>query len=222
MNIFVHILSSRAELMPIRINGVDVASTINTQSANPQGAYVLADNPNLYEVQRENTFDFIVTDIDNILRAGATGTETNARIANAQEILRISVVSAPIPHFSQTPIEVRRGNSLIKVAGVPSFSAGTIVLNDFIGADTKSVLMAWQNLSYNVITEKVGLMSDYKKDCYLVEMTPDNQVVRRWRLHGCWISGLQEGDNNKENDGKHQITATVEYDRAEIDTSELV
>ena len=69
----------------------------------------------------------------NIIRAGANGTESNAHIENAKEVLRVSVVSAPIPHFSQNPIEIRRGNSLIKVAGVPSFTSGTLVVNDYIG-----------------------------------------------------------------------------------------
>ena len=200
----------------------DSQSTINSQTANPQGTYVLADNPNLYEVQRSNNFEFVVTGIDNILKAGALGTESNATIANAQEVIRISVVSAPIPHYTQSVIEIRRGNSVMKAAGTPTFNAGTIVVNDYIGADTKSVLMAWQNLSYNVTTEKVGLMGDYKKDAYLVEYTPDYQQVRKWRLYGCWISSITETEYNNENNEKHQITATIEFDKAVIDMSETV
>ena len=206
--------------MSIRLNGTDVESTINDKSATSNGTYVLADNPNLYEIQRSNNFEFIVTDIDNILRAGAMSSDTNARLENAQEVLRISVVSAPIPHFTQNVITISRGNNDIKAAGKATFGAGTLVVNDYIGADTKAVLMAWQNLSYNVQTEKVGLMSDYKKDAYLIEYTPDYQQVRKWRLHGCWISSLSETEYNQENAEKHTISATIEYDRAEIDTSE--
>lgn len=208
--------------MAIKLNGVDRDSTINSQAANSQGTYVLADNPNLYEPQRSNNFEFIVTNIDNILRAGVNGSEANARIANAQEILRVSVTGAPIPHFSQEAIQISRGNNTMKVAGKPTFGSGTLTVNDYIGADTKAILMAWQNLSYNVQTEKVGLMSDYKKDAYLVEYTPDYQTVRRWRLHGCWISSLSESDYNMESSEKKVITATIEYDRAEIDTSETI
>lgn len=208
--------------MAIKLYGVDRESTLNTPTSNSQGAYVLADNPNLYEIQRKNYFEFVVTDINGILRAGSTGEEGNARIDNAQEVLRVSVVSAPIPHFTQTPIEIRRGNSVMKAAGVPSFNNGTLVVNDYIGADTKAVLMAWQNLSYNVRTEKVGLMSDYKKDAYLVEYTPDYQQVRKWRLHGCWVSGISETDYSQESNEKNTIQATIEYDRAEIDMSESI
>ena len=201
----------------IRLNGVDKESTVGQISNIPHGSYVLADNPNLYEIQRTNNFEFVVTDIDGILRAGAGGSENNSTIDNAQEVLRISTSSAFVPHFSQETITVRRGNGVQKYAGVPTFSEGQIQLNDYIGADTKAALMAWQNLSYNVRTQKVGLLTDYKKDCYLIEYTPDYQEVRRWILYGCWVKSLSENEYNHESNDKHSITATIEYDYAEID-----
>ena len=188
------------------------------------GTYHLADNPKYFEVQRNNTFEFIVTDIDGIMRAGAIGTESNARINNAQEMLRLAVVKSSIPHFTQEVVEIKRGNSTLKYAGVPSFEAGSLDFNDYIGADVKSILMAWQNLSYNVETEKVGSLdvTNYKKDCYLVEYTPDFRKVRTWRLYGCWISALTEGEYTSEDGGKHQISATIQYDRAKIDLTETI
>lgn len=187
------------------------------------GVYHFADNAQLFDVQRNNAFEFVVTGLDNLLRAGAVGNESNAYIANAQDVLRLSVVGAPIPHFTQEEVEIKRGNSTLYYAGVPTFSEGTLTFNDFVGADTKSALMAWQNLSYNVKNQTVGSVADpatnYKKDCYLIEYTPDFKPVRTWRLYGCWIKGLQEGDYSYEDGGKHQITATVRYDRAEIDLS---
>jgi hypothetical protein len=207
--------------MPIRINGKDVNSTINTPTSTPMGTYHLAANPNLYEIQRSNNFELLVTGLEGIIRAGMNGTESSAKIDNAQELLRLSVVSSTVPHFTQAAIEVKRGNNSIKFAGVPTFTAGTIVINDYIGANSKEVLMAWQNLSYNVLTEKVGLASDYKKDCYLVEYTPDFQKVRQWKMHGCWISELSETDFNNENNEKKQVTCKIEYDRAELDMSDV-
>ena len=50
-------------------------------------------------------------------------------------------------------------------------------------------------------------MKNYKKDCYLMEYTPDMQLIRTWTLKGCWIAGLQMGD-------KRTITATIPYDYA--------
>ena len=178
------------------------------------GTYHLADNPSLYEVQRDNNFEFIVTGLDNLIRSNADATDENALIVNASQTLRFSVVSSTIPMFSQDPITVQRGNSTMKFAGKPTFSSGSLVVNDFIGADTKSVLMAWQALSYDVATEKVGNAADYKKTCYLCEYAPDYKLVRTWRMVGCWVSSLSEGEFNMENGGKKTITASIEYDKA--------
>lgn len=208
--------------MSIRINGTDRESTINQSSSTPIGTYHMAANTNLYEIQRTNNFEFIITDIDGITKAGMIGGETNGAIANAQEIVRMSVAEASIPFFSQNAIEVKRGNSIMKFAGVPTFEAGNIKINDYIGASAKEVMLAWQALSYNVVTEKVGLASDYKKDCYLIEYTPDYQKVRQWKLHGCWVSKLGGATFSSENNEKVQIDCTIEYDKAVLDTSDVV
>ena len=188
------------------------------------GTYHLADNPQLFEIQRGNNFEFIVTDIDGIMRAGAVGTESNAKIKNAQEMLRLSIQKAFVPHFTQEVVQVKRGNTTLKYAGVPTFEAGTISFHDFIGADVKSILMAWQNMSCNIQTEKVGSLdvTPYKKQCYLIEYTPDYRKVRTWKLYGCWISGITEGEYSSEAPDKKLIDATIQYDRAEIDLSSVI
>ena len=185
------------------------------------GTYHLADNPQLFEIQRGNNFEFIVTDIDGIMRAGAVGTEANAKIKNAQEMLRLSIQKAFVPHFTQEVVQVKRGNTTLKYAGVPTFEAGTISFHDFIGADVKSILMAWQNMSCNIQTEKVGSLdvTPYKKQCYLIEYTPDYRKVRTWKLYGCWISGITEGEYNHESNDKHTIDVTIEYDKAYMETN---
>ncbi len=186
------------------------------------GAYHLADNPALYEPQRSNNFTFIVTDIDNILRAGADVNDDNAYIQNASQTLQFSVDAASIPFFSQDAITIRRGNSVMKAAGLPSFTDGSITINDYIGADGKSVLMAWQNLSYNVKTEKVGYMSDYKKTCYLCEYDPNYKLVRTWKMLGCWISNLSEDAFSMESGDKKTITATIQYDKAFMEMPDTI
>lgn len=177
-------------------------------SENEIGSYHIANNPSLYTPARSNTFEFVVTDLDN-LKSAYEGTS----IAKAQEILRFSVTQASVPHFTQDVISIKRGNSTVKFAGVPTFPDGSIIVNDYVGADTKSVLMAWQNLSYSVNTDSVGSVEDYKKDCYLIEYNETTQV-RQWLLYGCWISGLSEGEFNSEDGGKRTITATIQYDKA--------
>lgn len=203
----------------IKINGKSISSTVDRDSSQPIGAYVLANESSgfLAEIQRTNNFEFVVTNLQGIKKPGMSGSETNAVVENIEEVIRLSVNSSSIPHFSQDPIVVRRGNTVVKYAGVINFPEGSIQCNDYIGIDTKIALMAWQNLSGNVKTQKVGLVTDYKRDCWLIEYTPDYQEVRKWILHGCWISSLTEPEYNHDGNDKHTISATIQYDWAEID-----
>lgn len=188
--------------------------------SNSLSAQHISTNLANYESARTGFFSLIVDNIDNIVKASYSGTAGDAadgdKIARAQETLKLNVVKAPVPHFNLKVERYKRGNDTVKFAGTPEFKEGSIVVDDVVGMDTKSVLMAWQALAYNVHTRKGGRMKDYKKNCTLIEYTQDFEQVRSWTLYGCWISDLTEGDFDKENDGKRQITAKLEYDRAEM------
>ena len=188
--------------------------------SNSLSAQHISTNLANYEAARTGFFSLIVDDIDNIVSAAFSGDPQNAadsdKIARAQETLKLNVVKAPVPHFTLKAEQYRRGNDVVKFAGVPDFESGNIVVDDVVGMDTKSILMAWQALAYNVYTRKGGRMKDYKKNCTLVEYTQDFEQIRSWTLYGCWISSISEGEFDKENDGKRQITAKLEYDRAEM------
>lgn len=205
-------------------NNQEKSSTITRKSNLAHGTYHMADDPKFYEPARTNNFEFIVTGLDNIIRAypdynGVNPESGSQKLANntAQEAIRLSVKSANIPSFSQSPITISRGNSQIKYAGMPEFNTGSITLTDYIGLEAREALMAWQQLSYNVMTEKVGLASDYKKTCYLQEFTPDYQLIRTWKLIGCWISDLDQGGFDNSSMDVRSISATIQYDRAILD-----
>ena len=174
------------------------------------GTYHLAVNPKQYSPQRQNCYEFIVTGLDNLVQQGS-----DRVMANAAEVLRFSATKVDIPHFSQSVISIKRGNTEMKFAGAMTFSEGSLVINDYIGADGKSVLYAWQALSGNILTEAVGDAADYKKDCVLLEYTPDfKTVVRQFELKGYWIRQLSEDGFDAENDGKKTVTATIVFDKA--------
>ena len=202
--------------MAINLQNVDRPSTLH-EAGDRLGTYYLTDNPKYYEIQRSNNFVFYVSGLSKAFNIA------NNKYAqdNADDVIKISVNKATVPHFTQSAIQVKRGNNTMKFAGAPEFGSGSIDLNDYIGAGTKDVLLAWQNKSYDVRTEKVGLASDYQKDAYLLEYTPDDQLVRTWKLMGCWISGLSEGEYSHDSADKHTITATIEYDKAWIDISDV-
>lgn len=174
----------------------------------------ISDNNSLYEPARSNNFEFLAFGLDDLVEVSEGGTEGRP-IANAQEVIRVSVDESSVPHFELSAIEIQRGNTVVKFAGTPKFNAGTLKLNDYIGARTKDVLLAWQALAYDVNTEAVHQASNYKKDCQLIEYSPDySQQIRVWDLKGCWISAFNEGNFSNSSNEKRTFEATVQYDRA--------
>lgn len=183
------------------------------------GAYHFSDNPALYEPQRNNTFQFVVPNIGRLLKPGAIGESDADYISGdtAKEMLTLSVVKATIPNFEISPVEIRRGNSVMKAAGLPSFPSGDLVVRDFIGADPLSILQAWQRLAYNPDTQLIGHMSDYKRDCYLLQYDVDySKVVHQWLLRGCWVNQISQDPVDVESGDARLITATIQYDSGKI------
>ena len=141
------------------------------------GTYHLADNPKSYQPIRTNNFRFLVSGLDNLLRVAGDENNLDDYITNGQEVIDFSVVSFTVPDFQQSPIDINRGNSTVHYAGKASFNSGTLVINDFAGADGKSVLRAWQALSYNVVDDTIPSSDVYKKDAVVLEYLPDNTLV---------------------------------------------
>lgn len=186
------------------------------------GTYHLASQTE-YEHARTGFFSFIVNDIDNLVKSdfGEEEPEESDIIVGGVESLKLSVIKASVPHFSTEVITTRRGNSVVKYAGTPTFDSGEIVVEDFIGLNGKSILMAWQALTYDVINDKGGRAKNYKKNCTLIEYDQAYRKIRSWDLIGCWPSKINEENFDKTADGERQITATIEFDRAIMHDEEL-
>ena len=131
-----------------------------------------------------------------------------------QKAITLAVTKCSVPHYKVATHDYRRGNDIVHFAGVPEFNAGSLTVADYVGLDTKSLLMAWLRLAYDPHTRKGGRMQDYKKSCQLIEYTQDYEVVRTWDLEGCFITELSEDNFDKESDGPRSIEASFVYDRA--------
>lgn len=185
-------------------------------NVNEKGLHI-ASNPELYEPAKSNAFDLLIPNLTNLLPQGVQDEMATDEdyLSGAQEVIRLSVDSASVPHFTLGKVEVKRANSTIKFASSPSWDSGTIKCTDFVGARTKDYLLALQAKAYDITTDKVRLASNYKFDWTLIEYTGDySRRIRQWTLKGAWISGLSEEEFSHDGDGKRQISVTVEYDRA--------
>ena len=165
---------------------------------NKLGTYHISSDLQNYESARSNFFALLVEDLDDLLYPEFSNTGENADneyVArrglkrSGQEVIKLSVNKMFVPHFTLGVIEVKRGNSVVKFTDTPSWDSGTIELQDFVGLETKNVLMAWQALAYDVVSDTQGRAADwvdndgvahrgYKRDATLVEYSPDFQQIR--------------------------------------------
>jgi len=178
------------------------------------GTWHLADNPKQYQPVRTNNFRFLVSGLDNLLRVAGDANDAGDYITNSQEVLDFSVVRFDEPDFSQDKIDINRGNSTIHYAGKASYKDNSLVINDFAGADGKSVLRAWQALSYDPVNDTIPSSDVYKKDATVLEYLPDNTLINYWELKGCWVSSISVTGYDNDNSQKKTVTATIVYDRA--------
>ena len=194
----------------IHLGKTNVASTLHTNDNYDKGAYYLTQNPAIYEPQRSNCFKFVVdmTGID----VNDFGVSVPAN--DLSKTLELAVKTSSVPQFTIGKLTINRGNSQAHFAGKPEFKDGQISVHDYIGAHTKEILLAWQRQAYNVHTQKIGLAKDYKRTATLYELTPDFQIVRTWKLFGCWISDISDPNYDAESSDVRVMDATIVYDYA--------
>src|SRR5574344_946340 len=94
-----------------------------------------------YEPQRTNNFELQFIDLGSIKKAGGQTYPQDIKDAlnNAEDMI-LSVKSAFNPSLSVSQLSVQYGNNTVKYAGIPSYSNGTVVWNDFYDRDTERVL----------------------------------------------------------------------------------
>lgn len=135
---------------------------------NKLGTYHISSDLQNYESARSNFFTLLVEDLDDLLYPEFSYTGENAdneyvtksAKRSGQEIIKLSVNKMFVPHFSLGQIEIKRGNSVVKFTDTPTWDSGTIELQDFVGLQTKNVLMAWQALAYDVVSDTQGRAAD--------------------------------------------------------------
>ena len=174
-----------------------------------------------YEAARNAFFTLVVSGLDNLLKPDYQQEPDAAQDSDkyeqntAETVLRLNVTKCPVPHFSVGTEEYRRGNDVVKFAGLPTWSgSGTITVDDVVGLDTKSILYSWLYLAYNPHTRKGGRMKDYKKTATLCEYTQDYELIRKWTIEGIFITKITEDDFDRASTDKRQLQVDFSYDRA--------
>lgn len=152
-----------------------------------------------WELQRKNTFEIIISGIDN-----------------TERLLTMSVVGGDLPSESNQVIEVRYGNSSVKIAGPYSINSGTLTLRDFLEKDTEAMVEKWRGQVYDKRTQGINFAFNYWKTARVIQAAPDGTHIREWKLHGVWPSAVSYGSLSQNDAEVKEIQVTLEYNRAEI------
>lgn len=173
------------------------------------GAYHMIDR-NEWEPQRTNNFEVIFPGL-----TGLTTIDTGLTLPeNASDLLTLSVKSVDYPTTNISNLTVAYGNNQINFAGRPTYGDVSITVVDYIGINTERIIMAWSKKVYDPKTEIVGWASDYKRDGYLMEYSPDGSVVRRTQLRGCFPGTVSPGAFSNDGNDIREITVTFYCDVA--------
>lgn len=173
------------------------------------GAYHIIDK-NEWEPQRTNNFEVQFPGLGSLV----TIDQRIALPENATDLLTLSVKSVSYPSTNIDKLTFFYGNNSVNFAGKPNYGDVEIVVTDFIGLQTERILMAWSRLVYDPKTETIGWASQYKRDGYLMEYSPDGTVVRRTQLRGCFPGTISPGGFDNSGNDLREISATFYCDVA--------
>jgi hypothetical protein len=184
------------------------------------GSYHIATELQNYEAARTAFFvlDIPKDQLSNLRKPTETtdddATAAKLKAEDAADILRLNVTKTSVPQFSVETHEYRRGNDVVKFAGVPTWESGNLEVDDIVGVNTKDIMISWLYLAYNPHTRMGGRMKDYKKTAYLREYTQDYQLIREWEIRGIFVKKVGDSEFDRENDGKRKLSVEFEYDMA--------
>jgi len=122
------------------------------------------------------------------------------------------IVSAARPKVTNNVKEVPFKNITFFYKGKTKCEPITVKFRDCIGPSVYRQLQLWQNMHTDFLTGQGGYAATYKQTLNLYIEDPLGAVVQKFVLEGCFISNLDGGELNMEDDGIAEVTFELQYD----------
>lgn len=152
-------------------------------------------NQREFQIQRKNHFE--VTFNSSFVDSG----------------LSFLVTSFPLPKETTDTFKANYWNDSVNLPGKTNFETTQMVIKDAIKYDTEKQFLKWRLRVYNPKTGKVGYAEDFKSNATVIEYSPSGDILRKWKLIGCWPSSVEYGDLTYEDAGEKNMTITITYDK---------
>ncbi len=124
----------------------------------------------------------------------------------------------PNPTFE--PIDIHVYNSILKLAGKPSWADVTCNLRDDASGSVAKLVGEQMQKQYDFLEQASAASGiDYKFTTRLETLDGGNgahevTVLETWEMYGCYIQGVDYGDSNYSESAIQQIGLTLRFDNA--------
>jgi hypothetical protein len=162
---------------------------------NPQSASHIAAAGGTFEPQRGNNWSIEIN------------------LGKDKDPIIMSLMSLPLPAESNEEIEIQYQNEKRYVAGQATIDAVSLVVRDYVDADTRAAIMRWRAKVYDPASGKVGLAKDYKKNADIIMTAPDGSSERVCKLYGVWPQMVNSGNLDMSSAEPVTIEVTLRVDK---------
>jgi hypothetical protein len=123
------------------------------------------------------------------------------------------ITSSQRPSAKINSVEIPFINTSTFVAGRFNWEEMKVTFKDPIGPSAAQALMEWFRLHAESVTGRMGYAAGYKKDVELEMLDPTGVAIEKWILQGCFITTLNFGTLDYNQDAIATIDTSLRMDR---------
>lgn len=123
------------------------------------------------------------------------------------------MASASRPSLTIADVEIPLLNTSTFVAGRFNWETIEVTIRDGIGASAMQAVMEWIRLCAESRTGRMGYAVGYKKNIELLMIDPNGVSVEKWIIEGAFITNMNGGDLNYDDDTLAEVQITLRPDR---------
>ena len=134
---------------------------------------------------------------------------------NWESLVSLHVDTSALPTYTFEEVEALTINGRSYFAGAATFESMSITSKDLIDGKTARGWLKWSKLIYDVQTGRLGLASDYKRQCFVYQYAPNGWNQRKWIFDGMWPQTINFGTLDlSATTTINMIEVTLRYDKA--------
>ena len=128
----------------------------------------------------------------------------------------IKKVTRPSVTFGEIVLD--HVNTKRKLQGKMDWNDISMTLYDPITPSGAEAVMEWVRLGYQSATGFAGYAVNYKKNVVIDGLDPAGNICEKWEIHGAFPLSTEMGEYDWANDQPLEITLTLKYDWALLES----